>query len=1677
MEASLDMENYFEDLSKKTSVVYGIAKNARVKGLDPVDDVEVPLAQNMAERVEGLISVVAPQIIGKGIANRIIELEKKFGKLNWRVAFSIALDVAEEKFCKFKDQKEAIEVGIRVGFAYVTSGVVSSPLEGFLSIEIKKTRNGEDYFSLNYAGPVRSAGGTAAAVSVLLADFLRVKLGFSKYDATEEEVRRAVTELYDYHERVTNLQYLPSEEEIDFFVRNIPVQIDGPPTEEREVSNYKDLSRIGTNRIRNGFCLVLGECLIQKAPKYWKQISTWSDEFEMKDWSFLEKFVKLQKKAKAKGAKEKDSGEIVKPDYTFIKDIVAGRPVLTYPMEKGGFRLRYGRSRISGLSSLSIHPATMHVLSGYIGTGTQLKYERPGKSTAVAPCDSIEGPIVKLKNGNVRFLDNADEAKRYKEEVEEILFLGDILVNYGEFFNRAHVLLPAGYCEEWWAKELEKIIDFKEVHDAGFSEPFFRGLLNDPIKTKVSAKDSIKIAKHFGVPLHPRYTYHWKDISMKDMLALFSWLNRASIEKSPYKMILPLRYEVEGIKLKRVLELLGVPHQVASNENVVVLDDWAEAFMVSLGFYDNELELSSLIEKVEGNEDVLGFINEISEVEIRDKSGFCIGARMGRPEKAKMRKLTGSPHVLFPVGDEGGRLRSFQSSLGMGKVTADFPLYYCDNCKRDLVYPRCGYCDGKARLRFYCRDCDKVLDDKCVKHQSVSYNTREVDIEDYFNLAKQKLKLEELPPLIKGVRGTSNEMHLPEHLVKGILRAMHDLYVNKDGTIRYDMTEMPITHFKAKEIGINIERVKQLGYNKDIYGKELENEDQLLEIKPQDIILPRCIGSKEEGADIVFFRVANYLDALLKEHYGLQPFYKLKSKHDLVGHLVVGLAPHTSSGIIGRIIGFSDTQGCYAHPMWHAAMRRDCVHPKTKFVYYDLDKKEIFYEEIGGFVERLVKDGAKTKRIDSVGTLSVENTKNILVTGIDPITRNLVFKKVKCFIKGPLNNKWVKVTTATNREFVMTETHKFMHIDENKKFSFKDAKYAEVDDKIPVLDKFNLDFDIKDSFNLVELFINNLDEKDKKNIRFLNCEEFFRKVTNKNKKEILSLLRINKERLYYLPKYLTLFELEKLIDAGLINYENLPKEAHLRYRSEHKLPMSFNISKELLNLLGYYAAEGYSRQNKSVSQISFRIFRKELQDRVVSLIKSVFNMQPNLGEGNSKITICSKLVYLLFVKCFKTGSNAYSKRVPNFIFSLPEDFIADYLSGYVDGDGSIVPQRNFIILYSVNRSLLDDFALLCSRFGLIARYFRTKERLPGKKVLEIYKSLNKKPKKHILNHLIFSGVDAYKLKSILKLNNSAKADKLDLIRESKQRRLNYNGKRIVLETASDYFIDYVKKIELVEDSRNSYCVEIDWKSQEDKNILWGEQIINTRCEGDETSCMLLLDLLINFSRKYLPAHRGSTQDACLVLTSKIIPSEVDEMVLDLDVAWKYPLEFYEAAMKFKSPWEFEIERLGKRLGTEKQYSDFGFTHEVSNLNQGILCSAYKSLPTMQEKVFGQMDLAHKIRAVNEADVARLVIERHFIRDIRGNLRKFSIQQFRCVDCNEKFRRPPLIGKCTRCGGKIIFTISQGSIMKYLLPSLELAKKYNLPNYLKQTLDITKKRIDSVFGKEDEQQQGLTTWFK
>lgn len=1123
------MKEYFESLQKGFSDAYSIAEKARAVGVDPEEKPEIVPAEDIAARVEG---IVGPQ----GIAKRIRELgiEKKREAL----AFDIVREIIERER---GEPEKVIEQAVRTGVAILTEGVLVAPTEGISSIRIKKNPDGSDYLAMYFSGPIRSAGGTVAALSVVLADFARKRFNIADYRPTDTEVERYVEEIALYDVRAARLQYRPTDDEIRVIVKNCPVCIDGEPTEEFEVSVHKDLPRIETNRVRGGMCLVIAEGIAQKASKvlrYTKSIGL--------NWSWLEACVKVPKK---------EMGGEIKPNSLYLDDIVAGRPIFSYPSEKGGFRLRYGRTRMSGIAAKAVHPATMVLLDGFLAIGTQMKVERPGKGCVVTPCSTIEGPFVRMKDGSVLQVKSAEEAERIKKDVEVILSLGDMLVSYGDFYKANHPLMPTGYCEEFWLKELEKSakekgVDYKTV-----------------LPHELSAEDAFRISERFNIPLHPRYTYNWQDISCDELKELAEWLGRGRLIYDWFKL---KELRVENGREKAVLETLCVPHTVEGNE--VVVREHAMPLLMSLGMLQNKRITTEKFNVAFSKEKkAIEIVRELAGVKIREKAPVYIGARMGRPEKARERKMKPAPHVLFPIGNWGGKTRDIMAAYRRakdnerfegGKVIVEVARMKCPSCGRIFITNKCPLCSSKTTPSRVCLKCGReVAGESCEKcgAKASESDSRAIQLVELVEEAEKRCGY--LPAELKGVKGMTSKAKIPEPLEKGILRAKHGVFVFKDGTARFDATNIPLTHFKPNEIGVSVEKLRELGYTKDWEGRELKDGNQLVELKPQDVII------SENGGEYLK-KVADFVDDELVYLYGLPPYYKLSGKEELVGKLVVTLSPHTSCGVLGRIIGFTKANVGYAHPYMISARRRNA-------------------------------------------------------------------------------------------------------------------------------------------------------------------------------------------------------------------------------------------------------------------------------------------------------------------------------------------------------------------------------------------------------------------------------------------------------------------------------------------------------------------------DGDEDSTMLLLDALMNFSRRFLPDSRGGTMDACLVLTTSIDPREVDDEVHAMEVCREYPLELYEASLRFDNPAEVRIEKVLDRLGKEEQYTGIGFTHEVGSVENIPAVTNYVKLKTMKEKVDAQFSLSEKIRAVNVRNAAERLILSHFLPDLYGNLRSFSRQVFRCVSCNSKYRRVPLSGKCRRCGGKLVLTISKGGIEKYLKISQELVDRYQLPAYLKQRLQLLESDLSSVFGNEDKKQFSLS----
>lgn len=848
--------DYFDRLEADTHHLYDIANEARSKGLDVELETEVPLAKDLAERVEGL---VGPE----GVAKRIKTLEQDITREE--VAFEIAAEIASGKFELTGEKAEwnteqRCDQGLRTALAILTEGVVAAPLEGISDVKIKKNFDGTEYIGVYFAGPIRSAGGTAAALAVLLGDKIRRAIGIDAFKPIDDEIERYVEEVELYESEVTNLQYSPTPEEVRFAANHIPVEVSGEQTDKVEVS-HRDLERVETNNIRGGALLAMVEGVIQKS----KKIKKISNKLGL-DWDWLEEYSKPKKED---DKEESDSDIVHEPKY--IQDIIGGRPVLGYPSEKGAFRLRYGRSRNTGLATMGVHPATMALLD-FLAVGTQLKIEYPGKGNCVVPVDSIEGPTVKLKNGDVLILDSVKKAREVKKDVVEILFLGDMLVAFGEFLRNNQPLYPSGWCEEWWIQLLMRSENF----DAENTDLDLHKLEYEYL----TAIEAFSLSKDYNIPLHPKYTYCYNDVTIEDLNSLIDLIEKGKTTFNQDEgMQLDLSYQ------KRILEIIGVPH-IVRDEKIIIDKDHAYALLVTLP------------KRLSEKETTIEAVNEVSPVEIKNKAPAYIGTRVGRPEKSKERLMRPAPHGLIPIGNNGGSRRLVATAAKKGSIKVDISRRKCTN-------PDCGISSFGA----LCPKCGSPT-------EMGKPSQKTVPLAAMLKKASDNVKVRRVDE-VKGVVGMISESKLPEPIEKGILRAKHEVFTFKDGTIRHDSTDLPLTHFIPSEIGVTVEKLHEMGYEEDCYGNPIENEDQIIELRVQDIVISDNCGE-------YLLRTAQYIDDELERFYHMEPFYNVKEKSDLIGHLVAGLAPHTSAGVLGRIVGFTKALGCYAHPYFHSAKRRNC---------------------------------------------------------------------------------------------------------------------------------------------------------------------------------------------------------------------------------------------------------------------------------------------------------------------------------------------------------------------------------------------------------------------------------------------------------------------------------------------------------------------------------------------------------------------------------------------------------------------------------------------------------------------------------------------------------------------------------------------------------------------------------
>lgn len=147
------------------------------------------------------------------------------------------------------------------------------------------------------------------------------------------------------------------------------------------------------------------------------------------------------------------------------------------------------------------------------------------------------------------------------------------------------------------------------------------------------------------------------------------------------------------------------------------------------------------------------------------------------------------------------------------------------------------------------------------------------------------------------------------------------------------------------------------------------------------------------------------------------------------------------------------------------------------------------------------------------------------------------------------------------------------------------------------------------------------------------------------------------------------------------------------------------LSDEDLFMLGFWIADGCYDHNHGPK---FACGKDEVLAKRVQAWAATRknNWDRPVGASVSPkgdVAVCSRALMAWMKELGFEGTSA-TKRVPGWVFELPNDQLRHFVAGYFKGDGSIyfnkVNEKTEIVLCSVNRDLLCDVLELLNRFGI-----------------------------------------------------------------------------------------------------------------------------------------------------------------------------------------------------------------------------------------------------------------------------------------------------------------------------------------------------------------------------------------
>jgi DNA-directed RNA polymerase subunit A" len=243
------------------------------------------------------------------------------------------------------------------------------------------------------------------------------------------------------------------------------------------------------------------------------------------------------------------------------------------------------------------------------------------------------------------------------------------------------------------------------------------------------------------------------------------------------------------------------------------------------------------------------------------------------------------------------------------------------------------------------------------------------------------------------------------------------------------------------------------------------------------------------------------------------------------------------------------------------------------------------------------------------------------------------------------------------------------------------------------------------------------------------------------------------------------------------------------------IPDKIPLDNDFGFFVGLYLAEGWCTSTFVGISNHDEIIRKRISDFcdqygvTYQLVISKSGFKGGFKGISMDLKIHSTLLARMFKIICNTGSE--NKRVPEFAYTAPVEFIKGLIDGYFSGDGSVDKKSGSVSASSVSKGLITGISFLLSYFGIFGK---------------ITKKMKRKKKYKDLYFIVISNGFAQQFAEEFSLTEARKQEKLHNVTLIKKYRYEYGKYQVDFPKRNVYF-DNITSVEYV-DGTTEYVYDL-----------------------------------------------------------------------------------------------------------------------------------------------------------------------------------------------------------------------------------------------------------------------------